>query len=255
MNDSGSVEIVIKRANWEQLEPDSTVVFLGKRRSGKTTYAMYFSRFLEKYCGRFLVMCGTTDTLEEWVKGMPRLYVMMGNIEVLRKLIAYQSKKVACCRRQNKAIPKHVKVAVFLDDLGRNKEFMNHPVVRDLYNNGRHYGITVVSNLQYLKQLPAQNRDNIDYLGVLYVRNSKGVRDLYDEFGGSIKFKEFKSVLAKATLNRGLCWIDNIVTPVTVNDFMFFRRLAWPLSTYVVGSDLLKKYAANHTRAESNDTQ
>ena len=89
-----SATVNIKEASLNDMEPCASIALLGKRRTGKTTWAKYLLQFLNKQIGRFVALCGNKDNASEWRRIIHPLFVMPKNIAYLKRLRDYQDEKV-----------------------------------------------------------------------------------------------------------------------------------------------------------------
>ena len=210
--------IFLKAADFNSLQKDSTISIVGKRRAGKTTVGRYIAQFIKSGVTRFIAMCGTRESQTEWCMNLPQLFVVDKSVAALQKIIRYQDSKVVKCGVDGKydggesvgGVPDKYRVCLIIDDCGCDKKFMNSPEIREIFANGRHYGISTVIMLQYFNQLTSDNRSNLDYLGVLNTNNLVGIKKIWQEFGGGLSFIQFQRVVTKTTKKQGhMCWINN----------------------------------------------
>jgi len=123
---------------------------------------------------------------------------------------------------------------------------MHNPIIKDILSNGRHYGMTLLVLCQYLNQMHPENRDQLDYLGMLYTSNQKNVRKVHEEYVNICDMRTFKCVLNACTSNRGMCYIDNTKNPRIIEDCVFFKQMPWPCNFAPVGSKEVRDYGNIH---------
>lgn len=257
-------ELILGDANFNLIEACATIILLGKRRRGKTTWAKLITQYLSKTIDRFVSISGNKDNQAEWGKVIAPLYtwLLKTDMSALKNLIKYQDTKVSPYTNQDLPVPRKYKLGLIIDDCGSNTSFMNSSLMQDIMANGRHYGITVIIPLQYFYQLLPKNREQIDYVGMLHTRNVKNIKKVYDEMINMMTLAHFKHVLEACTASRGLCWIDNTGTPDKFEDFIYYRRFPyWPYKFETVGSGHVREFhqkhyltptIKNHPRAHGN---
>jgi hypothetical protein len=240
------MSVNVREADLEDILPCASIALLGKRRSGKTTWAKRILESLNKQMDRFVVLCGNKDNISEWTRVIHPLYVVQKNLLYLKNLKDYQEDKVAKYSDNKLEIPKKYRITVILDDCGSDRTFMHSAIMKDLLSNGRHYGITLLILCQYLNQMHAENRDQLDYLGMLHTSNRKNIKKVHDEYVNMCEYRTFQFVLNACTLKRGLCWINNVGNQSNIENTVFFKKLPWPYDFEKVGSHHIRAYGTKH---------
>lgn len=240
------MSVDINEADFEDIETCASIALLGKRRAGKTTWAKRLIESLNAQMDRFVVLCGNKDNASEWKRVIHPLYVMPKNLAYLKSLRNYQDEKVAKFSENQLPIPRKYRVTVIIDDCGSDRNFMHSDIMKDLLSNGRHYGITLMILCQYLNQMHSENRDQIDYLGVLYTSNKRNIKKVHEEYVNMCDIRTFSFVLNACTSKKGMCWINNTKNPSSIEQCVFFKRMTWPYEFKRVGSQHIRKYGNTH---------
>jgi len=236
----------IQEACLDSLEPCASIALLGKRRTGKTTWAKYILHCLNDQIDRFVALCGNKDNASEWKRMIQPLYVMNKDLLYLKRLRDYQDARVAEYSDNQLPIPRKYRICIILDDCGSDRAFMHSPIMKDILSNGRHYGMTVLILCQYLNQMHSENRDQIDYLGMLYTSNQKNIRKVHEEYVNICDLRAFNYVLNACTTEKGICWIDNTKSPSKIEECCYFKRSPWPMEFGKVGKECVRKYGNGH---------
>lgn len=223
----------LEEVKFDKLAQCCTISILGKRRTGKTTWATHIAQYIHSRV--FVVMCGNKDNMTEWQQLVAPLYVRSKCTNYLQNLRDFQDER--CSRFSNKQmeIPSSHRVTLIFDDCGYDRKFMHSEIMKDLLSNGRHYGMYIIILCQYLNQMHAVNRDQLDYIGILYTANVSNMKKLYNEFMNVCDFRTFKAIVQGVTSNRGMCWIDNTTTTNTVEETVFFAQLQLPIQKCPLG--------------------
>jgi hypothetical protein len=245
--------IDILEAEFSSIKPNASIVLLGKRRTGKTTWAKVILQTLDKSIHRFVAFCGNKDNECEWKRILPPLFVMRKNIESLTKLRDYQDRKVSEFTSNDLEVPVKYRVCVILDDCGSDRKFMHSNIIKDILSNGRHYGMTLVILCQYLNQLHPENRDQLDYLGILYTSNHKNIKKIHEEYVNMTDIRTFKFVVNACTVDRGCCWVDNTTTPSTIDECVFYKRIH-TLPSASIGHAYMYEFSRTHLLDEKELT-
>ena len=215
----------IKEANFAEIEQFAAVAFLGKRRTGKITWAKYFVQYLSQFCDRYRVICGNKDNISEWAEIISPLYIPTKDNVSLESIRDYQDSRCSEYTSKKLPVPRKYMLTLIIDDCGSDRQFMHSATMKDLLSNGRHYGMYIILLVQYLNQMHAVNRDQLDYIGVLFTANTKNIRKLYEEYINVCDLRTFEYTLHAITANRGLCWIDNTKSPEDISGLVYFRNL------------------------------
>jgi hypothetical protein len=231
------------KADFRTLEDCAAIALLGKRRTGKTSWAKYIVGHMTGLCDRFVVICGNKDNVIEWREVVPELYIHMKSIDILKKIRDWQDHHCSLVKEAGKKIPISTKIMLIIDDCGCDKSFMHSPIMKDILSNGRHYGMYIMILAQYLNQMHCVNRDQLDYIGVLHTANKRNITKLYDEYVNVNDLGTFQTVITKLTNRRGMCWIDNTQTPQSLSECLFFRKSPYPFTYRKVGGSRYRKFS------------
>ena len=249
-----SINVNIHEADMQKIAPCASIAIIGKRRTGKTTWAKYILQFINRDIDRFVALCGNKDNSSEWKRIIQPLYVLAKNLTYLQNLRDYQDSKVSVFTDKQEPIPRRYRICIILDDCGSDRTFMHSTIIKDILANGRHYGMTIVILCQYINQLHAENRDQIDYLCMLHTANQKNIRKIHEEYVNICEIRTFKYVLNACTNNRGCCWIDNTTNPNTVDECIFFKRIEWPIEFLPIGAENIRTYGNTHFHEPKDKT-
>lgn len=256
---TSSVTVKLEQANFRKILPQACIAIFGRRRTGKTQFAMYLTMYLAMNIPRIVCVCGNKDNMVEWQKVLHPLYIHERSLDYLINLRAYQEPKVSRSRNQwikdgndvdDFVVPRHLRVLLIIDDCGNDRSFMHSPVMRDIASNGRHYGMDILILAQYLNQLASQNRDQLDYVGVLQTPNSRNIEKIYNEYVSEFicPKKTWNYLLGACTNQRGsMCWIDNAnPANTTLQSRVFYKHMPWPMKWKLVGNRRIRRYGRRH---------
>ncbi len=161
-------------------EPDKLMVFLGKRRTGKT---FTIDSMLGSYCGAIgydlyeifpgaIVLTGTKLN-RFWEQRFPREYIHT-SLDVLPVFFEYQERFVSKWWQhedwQDPASPNYINPyrLLVLDDMVGEKHFKEDTGVIQMAVKGRHYKCCVMLTTQYIKLINTTVRENLDLLFVMF---------------------------------------------------------------------------------------
>ena len=270
-------EIDLRRHRLDNMAPCAIYGVLGKRGTGKSVTAQYItSQLSDEGVPRFSVFCGNKDNMHDWARIVPPLYVHDKNISIIENIVKDQNSRVSDIRgpfeeQQRRLIhenphhkfrefkvPMDLRMCIILDDVGSDKNFMNHKVIKDLCSNGRHYGIDLILILQYYTQLAPENRLQLDYPLIMKTFNEKAVANVHTEYvtTSCCSFKLFKCVLSSCTSQLGWCLlIDNKKCETELTKRVFCVKVPYPARRTYVGSEEYIEYSRQHYLSELRQKQ
>lgn len=198
------METEVKLKDWEpkQNVPHPTILLVGKRFAGKSTTAIAVANAYNFQ--RWAAWCGTRDTQDYWSTAFGSPASVWGvdhaGIQALVRIVEYQQQKVEMYKQMKQPFPKKYSIGLIFDDVTADRTFRKHPILEDLFANGRHYHTMILISCQYVKQLPPPVRTNSDYIFILH--NTKAtLRILYNEFVENPDTYDMFSQLVRSVTN------------------------------------------------------
>jgi hypothetical protein len=84
--------------------------------------------------------------------------------------------------------------------MGSESSLENSKMLIKCFTRGRHLGLAVLINCQYIYQLPKICRSNLDYV-ICGMQNENSIQILEEEFNTLLEPKQFREIYKKATNN------------------------------------------------------
>lgn len=225
------MNLQLKRFNPKTMPDNCVVVFIGKRRTGKTklvTDILYHKRHLPVG----VVMSGTEDGNGYYRQYVPDLFVYGDyHSEVTEKLISRQ-------RKLCKANTPNNNVFMLLDDCMYDKRMIRERNIRQIFMNGRHWNIMFMLTMQYCMDLSPDLRANIDYVFVLRENILQNREKIYKNFFGIFPtFDMFNQVMNACTENFECLVLDNTSRSNKIEDVVFwYKARLWDPGSFQIGS-------------------
>lgn len=224
MDGSGNYDIrkfdldVIRRVRPGQ---GKLIGIIGGRGSGKSLLAKDIMYHLRKVPVG-VVMSGTEDGNGYYSEFVPSLFVYNTfRADVLKGILDKQMK----LKRQGRTR----EVFVVLDDLMFNSEkVMKEDIIKELWMNGRHSGITIIVIAQFATDLgPPKLRGQIDYVFAFREPAVLDRKRLYEMYFGILpNFQEFNKVMQACTENFECLVMDKITKSNNPLDVLFWYKAA-----------------------------
>lgn len=217
---------VLGKFNIRGVKKDRIIFLVGKRGSGKTT-GVFEILYQHRDTQMAVVMCGTEESAEQYKDYFPDSFIYGKYSEnVLKKVIEVQKKRLFEYKMGKRS--KVPYLTILLDDCMFEKP-LNSKFMRNVFMNGRHWKILLMITCQYVIDVPAALRGQIDY-AMLFKCNNPQERDkLLTCFGNPFPKKDkgvaFNQILDSCTRNFGCMVIDNTVgDAMKLEDSVFYFR-------------------------------
>lgn len=160
------------------------ILLIGRRRSGKSVNTMSLMYHYRNTFKWGLAFVGSNASIRDYVKIMPSSFVYdQLDFNVLQTLIDRQNAAA------NRGDPEQV--FVLIDDLAYSSQVFKHKLIKQLYANGRHLGVTLIITTQYALAVPPLCRGNTDVVLASQEKSAIYRRKLFETF--SIVFNTFGS--------------------------------------------------------------
>jgi hypothetical protein len=203
------------------------MAFLGSRGRGKSTLVGDILYFIQDI-PFVMVMSGTEEANGHFSKIVHPLFVYSKfEPEALIELVNHQKKKAKILQAEGKELkkcPEH-HVCVILDDLAYDKAMMKLEAIREIFFNGRHYGITLFITFQFMMELRPDMRANVDYVFVCKENKKDNLERLHKYFFGMFdKIADFKKTLQACTNDYGCLVLQNNSLSDRIEDQVFWYK-------------------------------
>ncbi len=254
-----TTELDLLGFDFDKIGDNALCIVLGKRDSGKTTWAR-FKALLSKHAhrGAFVVIAGSDKVRAAWSDIIHPMFVRSPSIELLQQLRKQQNDLIAYYIKRGKPFPPELHLTVIIDDCGTLKWFMRSPELREFASNGRQWETDVTICLQYLKMIEPEVRENVDYIFLLSTGNTSTMKILVDEYVSCATIKLLSAIIGVVTQDFGALVISNCKNTRTVLDTCFHARIPQEYlndKTKLGGPDFLKyaiKYYKDPNKPEIN---
>lgn len=222
------MQLHLRRFDITSITDDSVIVFIGKRRTGKSFLVkdlLYYNRGLP--IGT--VISGTESANRFYGNIIPDLFIhdeytpeIISNVLNRQKLIV---KKV------NSDVEKKGKTLIdpraflILDDCLYDNSWIKDKNIRSLFMNGRHFKTMFMITMQYPLGIPPNLRTNIDYVFIFRENNIANRRRIYENYAGMFPtFENFCVVLDQCTENHECMVVQINVESNSLTDQVFWYK-------------------------------
>lgn len=211
-----------------ELKFNSAVTVFGKRGTGKSFWVKWFLTNYKDVYPWFFVFT-LTKFNNQYASYLNENCIFEGYKPWVIERIMNRQKAARKIWERN---PKQYNplICIILDDI-IDQSFVWDKTMKRLYNNGRHYFITIIAASQVMKGYPPFVRKNTD-LTVLFRLIDKSDREsAYDCFGAGMKRDEFETFLDMYTEDRGFISLFNDPNKPIFDRFYFGKAAEIPRPT------------------------
>ena len=214
------------------MKKDACVLLIGKRGTGKTTLMKDIMFHMRDKLDFGVAMSPTEETTEALSSFVPPscIYNTFSNT-VLGVMLELQRQQVKKGRFKN--------VYVLLDDCMYDKKVMAGVNVRELFMNGRHRKIFFMNSVQYMMDMPAALRSQVDYVFALKENIISSREKLWKFFFGMFEdFRDFNKVMNSCTQNYECIVLDNTSKSNDLSDSIFWYKADPQLPRFQLGQQV-----------------
>ena len=212
-------ELSLKSFNMRDicLGSNFNAVIVGKKGSGKSTIIQDMLYYLSKSnVPRICVFSGTEIANGFFSQFVPPTFIFNGDGVELRLQSIMQNQINLGIKKNVGELDRNAdtRIVIVLDDLGFKKKLFASDVMKELFMNGRHHGIIMITAIQYVKALTPALRTNTDVIFVMKQNDNPSKQSLYESYFGIFdKPAEFRNVLDGCTENFSSMVMDNRGAP------------------------------------------
>lgn len=236
------MKLELKRFDMKNIRDGSTILFIGRRGTGKSTMLTdMFRHFTHLPIG--IIVSATERANHHFEQFIPKMLIydefdpkilqrFMDRQEKVTDQASTEKKKYGRTDLDNRAF-------LVLDDCLYDKSWPNDKNIRACFMNGRHYGILFAITMQYPLGIPPHLRANVDYVFILRDNMIKNRERIYQQYAGMFNsFDVFCQVMDQCTSNYECLVIDNKTQSNNLSDQIFWYK-ADPTINFKVCSSAL----------------
>lgn len=224
MNNTPTLKL--KKFDMRRVQSDSVCMFIGKRNTGKS-FCLRDLLYYHQDIPSGVVISATEEANNFYSKFVPPLFINYEYKEGTVKKFLNRQKKL---KKKKMIEPKYSNIDnrafLIFDDLGyASKIWAKQKEVREIFMNGRHYGIFFCITLQYALGIHPDLRSNIDYVFLMRENIVNNKKRLYENYAGVFPdLEQFSKVFDQCTENYGCLVIDNKCQSNKIEDMVYWYK-------------------------------
>jgi hypothetical protein len=256
MAGSSHVNFNIKRFDMKRIPQDAVVIFIGRRRTGKSTLVRDLL-FHHQDMPLGTVISGTEESNSFYGKMIPPLFIhgefnpiILANFVKRQKLIMAKIQKDILMQVKSRVDPRSFMI---LDDCMYDDSWTHDKNIRYLFMNGRWLKAFFLITMQYPLGIQPALRTNVDFVFILrepYLNNRKRIFDNYASAFPSFEF--FCQIMDQCTQNYECLVIDNTSQSAKLEDCIFWYK-ADVHSDFRIGAPEFWQHSASYYQAKEDE--
>lgn len=207
------MKLELKKFNPQEMKQDSILVFIGRRRSGKTFLLKDIISY-HKDIKIGLVISPTEVSNQFFQKFIPNILIYDEYTpEIIQRFL---DRQIKVTKQRNDEIKKYGKsdidprAFIILDDCLYDKTWQSDKNIRSIFMNGRHYSIMTIITSQTSLGLNPTLRSQIDYVFIFKNNVLKEREKIFNHYAGICNsFEVFNKIMDNTTENFEVMVIDN----------------------------------------------
>lgn len=225
---TAQVNFNIKKFDMKRIPQDAVVIFIGRRRTGKSTLVRDLL-FHHQNMPLGTVISGTEESNSFYGKMIPPLFihgeynqVILANFVKRQKLMMAKIQKDIQTNVKSRIDPRSFMI---LDDCMYDDSWTHDKNIRYLFMNGRWLKVFFLITMQYPLGIQPALRTNVDFVFILrepYMNNRKRIYENYASAFPSFEF--FCQIMDQCTQNYECLVIDNTSQSAKLEDTIFWYK-------------------------------
>lgn len=199
------------------IDPSSSILVVGSRRSGKTTYSKYLVDRI-KHLYSLIIVFTHTKSSGQWNDLIPDNFIIEKyNPEIILNII-----------KRNKILKKHCpdinrNTLIIFDDVIDDSSLRNDDSIKSIFTIGRWNDIGVLFLTQYLNAISPTCRNNSDIVVCCIQNSNQAIEILYNSYG-IIDKQTFINLLNENTKDYNVFIIRNDIVDNNPNNKYFIDK-------------------------------
>ena len=223
-----TVNLRLSKFNMNMIPDDGVILMIGRRGTGKS-WLIKDLMWHKRNMPVGTVISGTEGANAFYSTIVPSLLVhdefsseIIGNSLKRQKAIMKQINKDKEVRG---ASTLDRRAFVVMDDCMYDTKWIHDRNIRDLFMNGRHYGLLYIIALQYVLGIPPVLRGQVDYVFILRENQVSARKKIYEQFAGIFpSFELFCQIMDQCTEDYECLVIHNGSKTNKIEDCVFWYK-------------------------------
>jgi hypothetical protein len=244
-----ALNVGIRKFDMKTIAQDSVCVFIGRRRTGKSTLVRDLL-FHQQEIPLGTVISGTEESNHFYRSLIPPLFihgdyspVIIANFCKRQKMILQKIGKEVEMYGQARTDPRSF---LIMDDCLYDDSWLHDRNIRYLFLNGRHLKVFFLITMQYPLGIPPMLRTNVDFAFILREPSPQNRKRIFENFGSAFpSFEFFCQIMDQCTQNYEVVVINNNCLSNKLEDIVFWYK-AEIHGEFRIGAPEFWKHSSNN---------
>ena len=221
------MQLELKKFDISEINPDSVVVFIGKRRTGKS-FLVKDILFYHQDIPIGAVISPTESANKFFGSIIPSLFIhdeytpaVIDNVVKRQRLVKKKAVKEKIKTGKTRIDPR---AFLILDDCMFDQSWVRDKNIRYLFMNGRHVDVFLLITMQHVLGIPPNLRTNVDYVFIMRENIIKNRRKIHENFCGMVTFEAFEEIMNQCTENYECLVVKNNAESNKIEDQLFWYK-------------------------------
>ena len=257
--------VKLRKFTMKDVQQDSVVVFIGKRRTGKSTLVrdlLWHHRDLPMGT----VISGTEESNSFYGSIIPPMFIhseyspaVIANFVKRQQLITKKIRDTTGkgVTEVGAVIPRgglDPRSFLIMDDCLYDNSWIQDKFIRYLFLNGRHQKVFFIITMQYPLGIPPVLRTNVDYVFILRENFISNRKRIYENFGAAFpSFDFFCQIMNQCTENYECLVINNTSRSNKLEDMIFWYKADMHPEFRIGAPQFWQHNAVNYRVSEEQD--
>ena len=190
----------LKEFNTDDIRIDSTVVAIGKRRTGKTWVFRNIMYLMRDKFQAGIVISQTDELNHFWSQYIPEKYIYKKYDSTILEAVFRRQKRILNDNSlTDEEKEKQAPFFILLDDVISDSSIRYDDAMTELFVAGRHYKLFVLITTQYAKAISPILRSNTDFCFIMKCVQFRQVEALWEDFASFVTKQAFAQIIDDTT--------------------------------------------------------
>jgi hypothetical protein len=255
MSSDATLELNLKKFDMRMIPQDAVVVFIGRRRTGKSTLVRDLL-FHHQDMPLGTVISGTEESNDFYKQLIPPLFihgeyspVIIANFCKRQKMISMKVKQEMTASGRSNTDPRSF---LIMDDCLYDNSWLHDRNIRYLFLNGRHLKVFFLITMQYPLGIPPMLRTNVDFCFIMREPYFSNRQRIFENFGSAFpSFEFFCQIMDQCTQNYECLVMNNNSQSNKLEDNVFWYK-AQMHGEFRIGAPIFWEHSAAAMREKEN---
>jgi len=190
----------LEEFNTDNIKTDSTIVAIGKRRTGKTWVFRNIMYLMRDKFEAGIVISQTDELNHFWSQYIPEKYIYKKYDPTILEAVFRRQKRILNDNSlTDEEKEKQAPFFILLDDVISDSSIRYDDSMTELFVAGRHYKLFVLITTQYAKAISPILRANTDYCFIMKCVQFRQVEALWEDFASFVTKQAFAQIIDDTT--------------------------------------------------------